>query len=282
MTIKEAFNNIKQRLNEAGVDDPAFDTIYLFEHVLSFSRKDITVYGDKQINEKAFCTLNELANRRISGEPIQYILGYWFFMGEKYTVCDGVLIPRDDTQVLVNACTKLLEKKPDSKIVDLCSGSGIIAVTLKKQFADSTVFAVEKSETAYGCLIKNCEDNHADVKAIHADLYDCTDFFDDNSLDLIASNPPYIITSEIDTLQKEVQYEPKMALDGGKDGYDFYRGIINHWSKKLKKGGHIAFEIGENQFEYIKKLLENSGFSDVQGYLDLSLTTRAMTAIYNS
>ncbi len=282
MTIKEAFNYIKQRLDKAGVDDPAFDTIYLFEHVLDYTRSDITVYADKQIDENDFCKLTELANRRAMGEPIQYILGYWFFMDRKYHVCDGVLIPRDDTQVLVDACIKLLNNNSSATLVDLCAGSGIIGITLKKEFENSTVYAVEKSKVAYDCLEKNCVENDADVKAINADLYDCVVDFDDKSLDLIVSNPPYIITKEINTLQKEVQFEPKMALDGGKDGYDFYRGIIKLWSKKLKKGGAIAFEIGEGQFDYIKQLLLNNGFCDIKGYLDLSSTTRAMTAIYNS
>jgi len=200
-------------------------------------------------------------------------------MDNAYKVGEGVLIPRDDTEVLVNACKKLL-CDDDKTIVDLCSGSGIIAVTLKKIFKKSTVYAVEKSDIAYSYLQDNCKDNDADVKTIHADLYDCVNDFADSFFDLIVSNPPYIITDEIPTLQKEVQFEPLLALDGGKDGYDFYRGIINEWSKKLKHSGHIAFEIGEGQFSYISSLLCNAGFCDIQGHLDLSSTVRAITAQY--
>lgn len=282
MNIKDAFFFIKQKLSKAGVDDPAFDTIYLFEHVLCLSRADITVYADKEIDSDAFDALNTLADRRICGEPIQYILGYWDFMGERYKVAKGVLIPRDDTEVLVRDCIDILQEKNQAAIIDLCSGSGIIAVTLKKAFPESVVYAVEKSDTAFFYLSQNCESLDADVNVICADLYDCVGEFENRHFDLVVSNPPYIISDEIATLQSEVQHEPRMALDGGQDGYDFYRGIIRHWAKKLKSGGHIAFEIGEGQSEYISELLKNNGFSDILYHYDLSNTVRAITAVYKS
>ncbi len=281
MTIKEAFEFTKQQLIKAGVTDPAFDTIYLFEYVFGASRTDIAVRGNTPANEDKLELLKACIDRRVSGEPVQYIIGEWEFFGNSFSIGEGVLIPRDDTEVVVRACMDLRFDRNDIKIVDLCSGSGIIAVTLKKHFANSTVYAVEKSDVAYSYLCKNCEHNSADVKTIHADLYDCADDFADHSLDLIVSNPPYIKAQEIPTLQREVQFEPTMALDGGDDGYDFYRGIIERYAKKLKAGSYIAFEIGEGQFEYIEKLLKNSGFADIRGYLDLGNTIRAMTAIYN-
>lgn len=281
MNIKEAFNLTKQKLQKAGVSDPAFDTVYLFEHIFSLSRTDITVYGDRIAEESKCSKLSECVKRRVNGEPVQYIIGKWYFMGNTYEVAPGVLIPRDDTEVLVHACLDMLKGRKSAKIVDLCSGSGIIAVTLKKHFESAEVFAVEKSDTAYSYLTKNAKLNNASIKAIHADLYDCADDFANGSLDLLVSNPPYIKSDEIPTLQKEVQFEPKLALDGGKDGYDFYQGIISLWSKKLKTNGFIAFELGEGQFEYVRKLLENAGFTDIRGYLDLGGTTRALSAIYN-
>ncbi len=281
MNIKEAFNYTKKQLIKAGVDDPAFDTVYLFEHLFSMSRTDIAVHNDKEVSSIDFTRLNTMIERRASGEPVQYIIGQWYFMGNTFKVKKGVLIPRDDTQVLVDACIDIIKINNFKTIVDLCSGSGIIAITLKKLFANSTVYAVEKSDTAYSILKDNCQLNDADVKLIHSDLNDCCDKFNDGCVDLVVSNPPYIITDEINSLQKEVQFEPKMALDGGKDGYDFYRMIIKKWSQKLKRGGYIAFEIGEGQFEYISKLLLQNGFCDIKGFDDLSSTVRAMTAIYN-
>ncbi len=281
MNIKEAFNLTKLELQKAGVSDPAFDTVYLFEHIFSLSRTDITVYGDTTADERKLTKLSECVKRRINGEPVQYIIGKWYFMGNTFKVASGVLIPRDDTEVLVNASLELLKDRKSAKIVDLCSGSGIIAVTLKKYLENAEVYAVEKSDVAYSYLTKNTKLNSTDIKAIHADLYDCVDDFEDGSLDLIVSNPPYIKSDEIPTLQKEVQFEPTLALDGGKEGYDFYQGIISVWSRKLKANGIIAFELGEGQFEYVKELLENAGFTDIRGYLDLGGTTRALSAIYN-
>lgn len=279
MTIREAFNYTKQQLEKAGVADPAFDTMYLFEYVFSITRTDIAVRGDTPADEKKLELLKACIDRRVSGEPVQYIIGEWEFMGRTFKIGDGVLIPRDDTEVLVRACMEL-DLADNASIVDLCSGSGIIAVTLRKHFADSAVYAVEKSDVAYSYLCKNCELNNADVKTVHSDLYECVDGFADRSIALIVSNPPYIKDDEVPTLQKEVQFEPKMALCGGTDGFDFYRGIVEHYAKKLKVGGYIAFEIGEGQFEYIKELLKNSGFTDIRGYLDLGNTVRALTAVY--
>ena len=282
MNIRETFSFIKQKLSSADIDDANYDAITIIQHVLNISRADITIYGDKAVSDSDFDTITKLADRRITGEPIQYIIGYWEFFSRRFNVADGVLIPRDDTEVLVRACIDLLSDKKELKVIDLCSGSGIIAVTLQKELNNSEVYAVEKSDVAYSFLKENCDINNADVNTIHADLYDCADSFEDSFFDLIVSNPPYIKSDEIAVLQREVQFEPKMALDGGVDGYDFYRGIVDTWSRKLKIGGIIAFEIGEGQFEYICDILTNHGFSDIKAYYDLGSTIRAVTAIYNS
>lgn len=281
MTVKEAFNYTKQQLSKAGIESSAFDAVYLFEHIFSLSRKDITIFGDRVVSDGDYNKLHNCIQRRINHEPVQYIIGKWYFMGNEYKVSEGVLIPRDDTEVLVNACIDILRPKNSARIIDLCSGSGIIAITLKKEFLSSDVYAVEKSDIAYNFLTENAKLNNANINAIHADLYDYVNNFENNSFDLIVSNPPYIIKDEIETLEPEVRKEPSMALDGGIDGYDFYKGIIKYWSKKLKKGGHIAFELGEGQFEFVNELLKNSYFTDIKGYLDLGNTTRAVTAVYN-
>lgn len=282
MNIRETFSFIKQKLSSADIDDVNYDAITIIQHVLNISRADITIYGDKAVSDSDLDTITKLADRRITGEPIQYIIGYWEFFSRRFNVADGVLIPRDDTEVLVRACIDLLSDNKELKVIDLCSGSGIIAVTLQKELNNSEVYAVEKSYVAYSFLKENCDINNADVNTIHADLYDCADSFEDSFFDLIVSNPPYIKSDEIAVLQREVQFEPKMALDGGVDGYDFYRGIVDTWSRKLKIGGIIAFEIGEGQFEYICDILTNHGFSDIKAYYDLGSTIRAVTAIYNS
>lgn len=281
MNIKEAFNFTKLKLKEAGVEDPAFDAIYLFEYVFNMGRTDVIIHADDVVLDKDFEKLCDCIKRRENDEPHQYITQTAYFMGNTYFVKDGVLIPRDDTEVVVNACIEYLDKNECKNILDLCSGSGIIAITLKKLYPDLSVFAVEKSELAFPVLSKNCETNGAQVNAVHADLYDCVNDFSDGFFDLIVSNPPYIISDEISTLQREVQFEPKLALDGGEDGYDFYKGIIKEYSKKLAVGGMLAFEIGEGQFDFICDLLHKASFENIKSYLDLGNTIRAITAIYS-
>ena len=142
-----------------------------------------------------------------------------------------------------------------------------------------TDLAVEKSEAAYKYLTENAALNKSRINPILADLRDCTDMFEDRSIDLLISNPPYIRSSELPTLQREVRYEPAMALDGGKSGYDFYELIVSLWTAKLKPGGSVAFEIGEGQFDHIAGLLRAAGYSDIKGFADIQGITRAVTAV---
>lgn len=213
--------------------------------------------------------------KRISGEPLQYILGEWSFMGFDFKVGRGVLIPRDDTEVVVNLCIDFLKNRTDKKTVDLCSGSGAIAVALDK-ISGAEVTAVEIDETAFSYLETNVKENNSSVKPVMAGALEICETFADGELDLIVSNPPYIKSADIETLQKEVRLEPRLALDGGEDGCDFYREIVNRWSRKLKKGGALAFELGENQADAVKALMTDKGFSDFKISLDFGGVQRAI------
>ena len=257
MTAPALSNALKSILTKAGVDNPDGDAAEIIRAVTGFSRIDLLTRSDEALDDTITQKAIDLARRRAGGEPIQYVIGSWSFMGRDYLVGEGVLIPRDDTEVVTRASIDWIKPFPHPAIIDLCAGSGIIGVTLKKERPDATVYAVEKSDVAYDYLCRNTALNHADITTIHADLRDCADQFDDEILDLIVSNPPYIRSDEITTLQSEVQYEPRLALDGGKDGYIFYELILRLWTKKLKKGGCIAFEIGEGQFDTIAGMLEN-------------------------
>lgn len=279
MTVPALTNALKGLLTRAGVDNPDGDTAEILCAVLGCDHTRLILLED-DIPAESCDKAMQMARRRADGEPIQYVLGCWSFMGRDYKVGEGVLIPRDDTEVVV--CEALKRAKSFSRpvVVDLCAGSGIIAVTLEKGLSGATVFAVEKSEEAYAYLQENIALNQSQVKAIHADLSDYFSDFDDSSLDMIVSNPPYIRSDEIAELQSEVQYEPKMALDGGEDGYIFYEMIIRLWSRKLKNGGCIAFEIGEGQYETIAEMLRSAGYTDIKGAPDIQGITRAVTAIY--
>lgn len=279
MTAPALSNALKSILTKAGVDNPDGDAAEIIRAVTGFSRIDLLTRSDEALDDTITQKAIDLARRRAGGEPIQYVIGSWSFMGRDYLVGEGVLIPRDDTEVVTRASIDWIKPLPHPAIVDLCAGSGIIGVTLKKERPDATVYAVEKSDVAYDYLCRNTALNHADITTIHADLRDCADQFRDESLDLIVSNPPYIRSDEIETLQSEVQYEPRLALDGGKNGYVFYELILRLWTKKLKKGGCIAFEIGEGQFDTIAGMLRDHGYTDIKGYLDLGGIKRAITAV---
>ena len=280
MTVLAFSNALKSILSRAGVDNPDGDAAEILASI-GFSRIDILTRGGDEIDSRLEENGIDLARRRASGEPIQYVIGSWSFMGRDYLVGEGVLIPRDDTEVVTGAALTLLKPLASPSIVDLCAGSGIIGITLKKERPDASVAAVELSDTAFDYLRRNCEINEAELVLIHDDLCRCADRFDDGSLDMIVSNPPYIRSGEIAGLQSEVQYEPHMALDGGEDGYDFYREILRIWSKKLKNGGVFAFEIGEGQYDTIAGMLNDYGFSNVRGYLDIQGIVRAVTAVYH-
>lgn len=281
MTVPALSNTLKSLLSRAGVENPDGDTREILCAVLNCSRTEL-LSRDQEISEEDYDKAIAMARRRASGEPIQYVIGSWSFMGRDYTVGEGVLIPRDDTEVLVGEALKAARRFSAPSVVDLCSGSGIIAVTLSKELKGASVYAVEKSGEAFAYLKENVRMNGADVQLIHDDLADCADDFEDGSFDLIVSNPPYIRSDEIADLQGEVQYEPRLALDGGEDGYDFYELILRLWSKKLKADGYIAFEIGEGQFAYVSELLTENGYTDITGAPDIQGIIRAVTARYKS
>lgn len=278
MTVPALSNALKNILVRSGVDNPHGDAMEIIKTVTGFSRAEMATRAGEELDDTITEKAIRLARRRASGEPIQYVIGSWSFMGRDYLVGEGVLIPRDDTEVVTRAALGLIAPLPRPAVVDLCAGSGIIGITIKKERSDAAVTAVEKSEAAFAYLERNCRKNDAPIRLFRADLGDCANEFADGSLDLIVSNPPYICSDEIASLQSEVQYEPRMALDGGKDGYDFYEEIVRLWSTKLKKGGRFAFEIGEGQFASVARLLEDHGFSEIKGYLDIMNTTRAVSA----
>jgi len=280
MKIKEILKITENKFAKAGIDSPAFDALCLIEKVFGTTQTDLIVNNNLTASEEKIIELESLCQRRLKGEPLQYILGEWDFYGYKFKVGDGVLIPRDDTEVLLSVCLDFLKSKENAKVLDLCSGSGALAVAIAKE-TSSEVTAVEKSDKAFGYLTENIKLNNATVKAIKGDIFECMDEFENNCFDLILSNPPYIKTDEIQTLQKEISFEPEMALNGGADGYDFYKHIVKHWSKKLKKGGILAFELGENQFDTVKTLMKAENFVKIQEKLDLGNIQRVIYGTLN-
>lgn len=267
VAVKFLYNKAKEELDKAGIEAPAFNSMCLIEKVFGINQAQLA--SENQIAEDSdaarFITL---LGRRLSGEPLQYILGEWEFYGYKFKVGKGVLIPRDDTEVLLRTALDYLKDKPKARVLDLCSGSGALAVVIAKE-TDAEVYALEKSAEALPYLCENITLNKANIEVIAGDVLNCADEFADRSFDLIISNPPYVISDEIDDLQTEISYEPRMALDGGEDGLKFYRAIVKDYVSKIKRGGMLAFELGEGQFNDVKALMEKEKIKDIGEKLDL-------------
>ena len=189
MTVSELLRTGTEKLKSVGIDDAEFDARCLAEYVLNFDSFYLRLNSYVKVGEADAETYFDLLNRRINGEPLQYILGEWSFMGFDFKVGRGVLIPRDDTEVVVNLCIDFLKNRTDKKTVDLCSGSGAIAVALDK-ISGAEVTAVEIDETAFSYLETNVKENNSSVKPVMADALKICDTFADGELDLIVSNPP--------------------------------------------------------------------------------------------
>lgn len=275
MTVNEIYQSGLKLLENNNIENSKFEAQSLLQKAFSLDRVGFIIHKTDKADENCSHNFLNFIEKRISGEPLQYILGEWSFMGFDFKVGRGVLIPRDDTEVVVNLCIDFLENRTEKKTVDLCSGSGAIAVALDK-ISGAKVTAVEIDETAFSYLETNVKENNSSVKPVMADALKICDTFADGELDLIVSNPPYIKSADIETLQKEVRLEPRLALDGGEDGCDFYREIVSRWSRKLKKGGALAFELGENQADAVKALMTEQGFSDFKISLDFGGVQRAI------
>lgn len=219
---------------------------------------------------------------RLNGIPVQYILGHCKFMDIDLDVGPGVLIPRDDTEVLVQKTIDMLKNsynfsQKTLNIIDLCSGTGAIALSIKKVFASkANVTALDFYEQPLKYLKSNTLKNNLDVKVIQGSVFTYYKNFIDNQIDCIISNPPYIPTKQLKFLHPDVQYEPTVALDGGADGLDFYRVIAKKWINKIKQGGIVALEIGINQKEAVCKILKTAEIKDIYVYNDINNIPRVL------
>ena len=275
---RELYDICVGRLSEAGVEDAEFDALCMLQDCLSDKNPLFRPLDSVDSNgEEAVLGMTE---RRCNGEPLQYILGQWEFWGYPFKVGEGVLIPRPDTETLIDNIIKIC--RPNSlsqpKIADLCSGSGCIAVTLKKELPSARVTAVELSPDALGYLRQNAELNSADIRIISGDVLSADTAAEVGELDIVVSNPPYLTAEEMKDLQTEVGHEPKMALDGGSDGLDFYRRLTPLWKKNLRTGGWLCYEFGMGQHQEIENILAENGFENIKFTRDLGGIVRTVTA----
>lgn len=274
MTLSDIYNLGKNILRDSKVDSFSFDAQQILKKVFGVDRSTVILNGNVNVDRDNEIEYLNLIKQRANGRPLQYILGRWNFMGTEFAVGEGVLIPRDDTQVLVDEVLSLAkEMDPKIKILDLCAGSGAIAISIGKRLKEAKVYAIELSNDAYYFLEYNLKKNAIkNVFPLRNDVLslDCVNKFD--NVDIIVSNPPYIPTLDIDALQKEISFEPRQALDGGKHGLDFYKFFADHWIGRLNPGGHLCVEIGINQDAQVKEIFENNSeikytkiFKDING-----------------
>ena len=256
MTVRQLFEKGKTVLKNNNIENYANEARWIFEAAFECGREYIIFHSDETADKEKSTRFLEMINRRADGEPVQYVIGSWDFYGETFAVGEGVLIPRPETEMLVDFALDYLKDKSEPVIIDLCSGTGCIGLSVANNLPSAKVFLVEKSDKAFAYLEKNLECfDCKNVTAIKGDIFDGFEFFDIPKPDLILSNPPYIESKEIATLQSEVLLEPSMALDGGEDGYDFYRVITEKWLPHCK--GAIAVECGEGQTKEIEKMFSS-------------------------
>lgn len=259
------FEQCRSILEEKGIDTARFDTLCIFQDMLGERNPILVTDKNKDVSPELSDKIMELVRRRSEGYPLQYLLGEWEFYGYPFKVGEGVLIPRPDTETLIEqtlaVCRQMGNRSP--KIIDLCSGSGCIAVTLKKEIPEAEVFAVEISDEAIKYLKQNAELNNADITIIQGDVLDEKLQQSLSDFDIIVSNPPYLTGEEMKELQIEVAFEPELALFGGNDGLGFYRRLTVRWKNSLKTGGYLLYEFGMGQHLAVSEILAENDFTDI-------------------
>lgn len=289
MTIQELRTQVQALLESGDVPEPVTDTWYLLEHTTGRTKADFFMDPDLEISPEVAEETLELAEKRKQRIPLQYLLGSWEFMGYEFRVNESVLIPRQDTEILVEEAVSRI--KSGDRVLDLCTGSGCILVSVLKYAAehgktDLSGLGTDLSEKALDVakanakelLAEEAEKGLVQTSFCRGDLWDATD----GTFDLILSNPPYIATAEIESLQEEVKtYDPYQALDGGADGLDFYRRIASDAGTYLKPGGILILEIGYDQGKAVSGLLKDAGFSGVCVKKDLAGLDRVVTGVYD-
>ena len=244
MTIAEWLRSAAGELAQSGCPDPDVDARWIAEDVLRMSPTELRFEGHNALNPKQLAAMNAFLSRRMQGEPVQYILHRADFMGLKLYVDNRVLIPRQDTETLVEAVIVELQTKKRPRVLDLCAGSGAIGLSIKSLVPGAEVTLSDLSNGALEVVKKNAHALEVEVSIRHGDLFEAVG---KDKYDLIVSNPPYIRASEMATLQHEVKFEPAMALDGGLDGLDFYRRIAAGAAQHLNAGGCLYLEVGEGE-----------------------------------
>lgn len=266
LTYNQLYIEIRHLLRDAGIQAYSLEARLIVAYAAGKTKeallRDFNLYTSDEVEKNA----GALLERRLRGEPTAYITGTWEFYGLPLEITRDVLIPRSDSEVIIDTALELMKGKSAAvRILDLCSGSGCLGLALAANLPAARAILLEKSPKAIEVSRRNIRlhDLSSRVVVVEADVMQPPPIRL-GSFDLIVSNPPYIADCELDTLDVSVKdYEPVGALDGGEDGHDFYRAILQKWKELLKPGGHIVFEVGERQAHAVEKLMNLNGFLSV-------------------
>lgn len=279
MTAKELFLHGVQALRQTACDDAPFECDCLLESATGIGKSRRLADPMQAVSASSQERFLEMLCRRLQGEPLQYILGKWSFYGRDFFVGTGVLIPRPETEQLVETANAHIVANSYRAVWDLCAGSGCIGLTVALENPNTKVYLFEKHTAALRYLQKNLDALGAkNAEIIEADIFT---FLPQNSAcaDLLLSNPPYIPSAELHSLQAEVQKEPHTALDGGADGLDFYRTMAKRWLPFVRKGGELLFECGDGQGDAVAALFSNDtarqtvlyDFNDIDRFVQINV-----------
>jgi len=282
-TYNDVYLRVRKNLKAAGVEASELEARLIVSHCAKRSKEDLLAMGkifatDPIIKRK----IEESLERRLNGEPLAYVLGEWEFYGIPLIINENVLIPRVDTEILAREAINLLKRKVwQTRMLDLCTGSGCIGLAVAANVPSCRIVLIDSSEQALAVcrqnMIKTNLSRH--ITAMDVDILVKPPAIL-GEYDVIVSNPPYIPTADLETLDPSVKdYEPRIALDGGEDGLDYYHAIAENWSKLLKKGGHLAFECGIGQSAAVRYILKQHGFRDIKTYKDTLGIERVITGM---
>lgn len=278
MTLCEAYEYGKEQLINVGIDDADIDAWYLLEHVTGITRAMYFMDVNRLLDKKEVENYRECVAIRATHVPLQHITGVQEFMGLEFNVNEHVLVPRQDTEVLVESVLDILQ--PGMHVLDMCTGSGCILISLMKLcgFDHLRGVGVDISDEALQIASSNVEKLGVRAELLHSDLFANVE----GQYDVIVSNPPYIRTSVIEDLKEEVKlHDPFLALDGKEDGLYFYRKIIEDAPGYLKRDGKLFFEIGHDQGGDVSRLMREAGFTNVTVKKDLAGLDRVVFGVYN-
>lgn len=280
MKIKEILNFGEQRLSKVS-DAPKREIELLVMNVINCKKIDLILNLNQELKKMHEIEINKLIEMRLTGLPLQYIIGTQEFMGLEFIVTEDVLIPRQDTEILVEKIISEYEGQSNLRVLDIGTGSGAISISLAKFLNDAKIISIDISEKALEVAKINAKKNKVDhrITFIQSDLFE--NLADEDFFDIIVSNPPYIPSKDILKLQTEVKkFEPMLALDGGEDGLDYYREITHKSINYLKYNGLLAYEIGYNQGIDVSNMLR-SNFHDIEIIKDLQEHDRVVLAYRN-